>query len=130
MEINETGSRAHIAVRCHEQGPSKTGLQFRWIDDLLRVHASCRNGERSYGRLFPISSIVVWGRFYDAVRNSEFDPLLRAVLSGMSGACFVPAGLRRRGGGGGPAERCRNLSRGCTTTGAADQAHFRDAPAR
>lgn len=47
-----TGSDARIG--CHEQGPEATRIPIRGWDDLLRLHAGCRNGQRPYNRLLQV----------------------------------------------------------------------------
>ena len=41
-----SGSRAHGGIRCYEPRTVAAGIQIRWLDDLLRVDASDRHGQR------------------------------------------------------------------------------------
>ena len=41
------GTRAHRRIRRHESRPFATRIQIRRLDDLLRIHASDRHGQRS-----------------------------------------------------------------------------------
>ena len=49
------GSRPDAGIRRDEQGPDEARVQIRGLDDLLRVHAGDRNGERSRGGVLPVS---------------------------------------------------------------------------
>src|SRR5216684_1177568 len=52
-------------IRCHEQSPGKARVQIRRLNYLLCVHAGCRHGKRSHGRLFPLRTskgIVILSR--------------------------------------------------------------------
>jgi DNA-3-methyladenine glycosylase I len=44
----------HSRIGRHEQGPQEARLSLCWLDDLLRVHAGCRDGERPRSDLFPL----------------------------------------------------------------------------
>src|SRR6202040_1120655 len=46
------GARANPRIRRDEQGSTKSRFPFCRPDDLLRIHAGCRHGQRSRGRLF------------------------------------------------------------------------------
>jgi hypothetical protein len=50
----ERCARSNRRIRRHEQGPQEARLPFCRLNDLLRVHASHRDGERSCPRLFPL----------------------------------------------------------------------------
>jgi hypothetical protein len=54
LAVGETSSRQHAAIRRHEQGPKEAGILFRGYNDLLRVHAGGRHGERSPRHLLPL----------------------------------------------------------------------------
>src|SRR5262249_23515859 len=47
-------ARANRRVRCDEQRPCAARVQIRRIDNLLRLHAGYRNGERSSRLVLPV----------------------------------------------------------------------------
>ena len=47
-------SLPHAGLRGHESGPETPGVHIRRLDDLLCVHASHWNGQRSYNQLLSI----------------------------------------------------------------------------
>ena len=53
LEIVAALAGANARIGCHEQGFEETRLPLRGLDDLLRLHASHRHGQRSLRRLHP-----------------------------------------------------------------------------
>ncbi len=58
MENPQTPPCKNSRIRCSQQGFTEARISFRWIDHLLRFHASHGAGQRSPGELFPVSRFV------------------------------------------------------------------------
>ena len=56
-QITPASPRAHAAIRRYEQRPQAPRLQLRRIHNLLRLHASGRDGQRSRRRLLPLCAL-------------------------------------------------------------------------
>ena len=54
LAIARRSAGSHGGIRRHEQRPAAARIQVRRLDDLLRLHASHRHGERPPGRLLSL----------------------------------------------------------------------------
>src|SRR5580704_13571986 len=64
MEDYAADSCDFTRIRCIQQGPQASQIQFRRFDDLVRPYAGRRNGKRSPRRLFSLSPDPVAIRQY------------------------------------------------------------------
>lgn len=58
LTLEGAQARTHAGIRRAEQRAAAARVQVRRPDDLLCLHAGDRNGERSYGGLFPPRPLV------------------------------------------------------------------------
>src|SRR6266702_2586322 len=98
MEDHAVDSCYFTRIRCIQQGPQASRIQFRWFDGRVRPYAGRRHGKRSPRRLFPLSPDPVairqhwedWLHFFSLVDAVVLRSLQEVEISELS-----PASLAR-----------------------------------